>query len=260
MIQQKQIIVSLTSVPARFQQSLPRAIESLQRQTLQCPILLNIPKHYDKWGSVADVPRFDGVTLYTPCKDYGPATKLLGALEYVRDHREISHVITVDDDIIYQKHHIAYLAGSAAVLRHVAITNGGEALIRYPFRSHDGVKYRNAFCFVDVPSGYRGVVYPLEHLRDSDLPFALSSNLPKGVFNNDDAYFGMMLSLLGIPLFALPWTPVNLSQMTGVASAVQDQAEDRIENKKKFFSLELRMAISDVAKTKRGRVSLRWST
>ncbi|MCK5617148.1 hypothetical protein KAR91_85585, partial [Candidatus Pacearchaeota archaeon] len=86
-------------------------------------------------------------------------------------------------------------------------------------------------CFVDVPAGYRGVLYPVEPLMKDDSIFTLSKKLPKGAFNDDDAYFGIFLNYINIPLFAMPKKPglkridACYAGSSGVAEKVEKSRE-----------------------------------
>jgi hypothetical protein len=91
------------------------------------------------------------------------------------------------------------------------------------------------FKFVDCLAGFRGVLYPGRHLCDSRLPFTFFENLPAGVYFDDDIYFGIVLSMLKVPLFAIPMrlprgVGVRVSRMEG-GSAVQELIEkERTQN------------------------------
>jgi hypothetical protein len=115
------VLISLTSVPRRFDGALLEILGRLKSQHLQCEILLNIPRLYRKWGAVHvpdNLTKMKGVTVFSPTRDYGPGTNLLGALEYIQNRRDITHIITVDDDIVIEDDcHLHYLAAHARVFR-----------------------------------------------------------------------------------------------------------------------------------------------
>lgn len=252
------VIVSLTSIPRRFDAALPRAVESLTRQSLPCQIVVNIPREYRKWGAVSgdDLPAMpDGVTIHRPSRDYGPATKLLGAIEYARG-KAVSHIVTVDDDIVLSSpHYLRYLIACASIAKGCAVTVGGIRLDHAPFRNGDGLTYGSKFTFVDSPAGYLGVVYPAGPLLASRLPFDLSGTLPPGTFNDDDAYFGAVLHQLGVPLLAIPKFPGkrNREAEGSGPSAVAEQAQaDRVENESAIFSAAVAHGVIKVNRPQRG--------
>lgn len=237
-------LISLTSIPRRLDGSLLEVLATLKKQSLKCDILVNIPKAYRKWGPVQLIPsvlrNLEDVVVFSPSVDYGPATKLLGALEYIQDRPEITHVITVDDDmLIDDPKHLAYLAKYSEILPDCAITFGGIKLEKFPFRHGDGLTYERKFSFVDAPAGYKGVLYPMQRLRNSRVPFEFSNNLPPGVFNDDDAYFGIVLSTLNIPLFAIPKRPrgseIKSSPMEGGSAVVELAQKERTQNEMEIF-------------------------
>ena len=99
------IIVSLTSIPPRFDY-LYITINSILSQTIvPDKIVINIPKKYNNFSNDYELPCFfnEKVIIHNNCKDYGPATKLLGLhnFEVYNDMSEDDIIIIVDDDRIY---------------------------------------------------------------------------------------------------------------------------------------------------------------
>ena len=237
------VLISLTSIPRRLDGSLPEILAGLKRQRLKSQILVNIPTHYRKWGAV-EIPQalreIEDVIVFSPSKDYGPGTKLLGALEYIQQHPEITHVITVDDDmVIDDDRYLEHLAAHARALPNYAVTFGGIKLDRYPFKYLDGLSYDHHHRFVDGVAGFRGVLYPVHLMRGSQLPFTFFENLPAGAVNDDDAYFGIVLSVMKIPLLAIPiragGEAVKVSELEG-GSGVEEQVDKgRTQNEMEIF-------------------------
>jgi hypothetical protein len=234
--------ISLTTIPRRFGSCLQAVLDALSRQSASARILLNIPASYRKWHA-PDMPRHLSsvarLELNRPDHDYGPATKLLGALGHLRDDTEVTHVVTVDDDMLLQDpHYLAYLMDYSRILPDCAITIGGIDLTHPPYATTDGLRYRNRFRLVDIPAGYRGVVYPLATLKASPLPFSLQATLPEGIFHDDDAYFGILLSLLGIPLLAVPCKPgpqPTKAPDSGSSGVAERTLAERIDNEATIF-------------------------
>lgn len=224
------VVISLTSIPRRFSDALPRAVAALAGQSLQAPIVVNIPAGYRKWGPV-EPPSIPGATVFAPSRDFGPGTKLLGALEYIADKPEIDYVITCDDDVLPRsKTHLEYLLRCAEASPSAAITVKGVALEKPPFRAGDGLRYKNRFRRVHLPAGFRGVVYPVRKLRNSLLPFAFANEFPDGVFNDDDFYFGVLLQKFGIPLVAVPSRKLADAQGAGESGVAEQVELDRRDN------------------------------
>ena len=255
------VIISLTSIPRRFPDALPRAVEALARQSLRATIVVNIPAQYRKWGPV-EPPSIPGAVVFAPSQDFGPGTKLLGALEYIADKPEIDYVITCDDDVLPRSRtHLEYLSRCAEASPSAAITMKGVALEKPPFRAGDGLRYRNKFRHVHLPAGFRGVVYPVRKLRNSSLPFTFANEFPDGVFNDDDFYFGALLQKLDIPLIAVPGRRLANAQGAGESGVAEKVELDRRDNEANLirFALEkgfLRPDLPSLARAHKVRLAL----
>lgn len=231
-IQPENVIVSLTSVPRRFATTLPEVLSAIQRQSVAPRIVVSIPHAYRKWGASPPFETdIEGVEVFRPSRDYGPATKLLGGLEYAAAHPEITHIITVDDDVVAASDRLFEYLMVCAGITQGAVTPGGIRLKRPPFRrSGEGLSYKSRFHRTHIPSGYRSVIYPVAPLLRSDLPFRMIDDMPPGAFNDDDAYFGCLLGALSVELVAVPAIkPRNVAGDGG--SAVQEAAAmHRVDN------------------------------
>ncbi len=203
------VLISMTTIPSRMGSSTMAALDAMVASGHD--VVLSVPEEYRKWGA-PDIPSAlaerDDIALHRPKEDFGPATKLLGALDWLEtlSEHEYSHVVTFDDDIWYfdQAAPIAALLEAArAQDRPTAVTFGGIRLVHPPYRKGDGLTYDNVG-FVDAVAGYRGVLYPLEAVWPARATFfSLRHELPPGIFHDDDAYFGMALAHAGIPLLAI---------------------------------------------------------
>jgi hypothetical protein len=198
------ILLSIATVPPRFQEAITETLDSLSSVPLHKIVLIH--KHYKKWGP-AQVPaallaRTD-VEIVTPQRDYGPATKLLGAIEYVRAHPTYTHIITFDDDINYTHplELIKRFKFFASKRPNEVLTIGGIKLVRPPYAHRNGLKVHNVG-YVDMVAGCLGTLYPFATV-DNDLFFNASQHLPEGTFNDDDLYFGIVLSMLKIPIYSI---------------------------------------------------------
>ena len=201
-------VISITTVPHRINTSLPLVINSLKKQTIKCKILVCIPKIYRRWNNSCEIPDYlkndsDIIVWYTK-KDYGPGTKFLGALEYIEDNEDIKNIITMDDDMYYDyDKFIQYMLDKSIEHPNTALTFGGIKLMHTPYRWRNGLNYKNYNCYVDSPAGCNGVLYPIEPFRTDKRIFTFMDNLPDGIYNDDDAYFGIILSIMNIPLYSI---------------------------------------------------------
>lgn len=236
-------VISLTSVPRRFDTSLRSTIQAVRTQ-VNCPdIIVNLPVRYRKWGThevPAHLHGLANVTVNRTEVDYGPATKLLGALQFLSRNPGPTHVLTIDDDLVFtNKRHVDYLMRCSRIVPEAALTIGGIKLEGPPYRCDRGLTYDNRYTFVDLPAGYRCSSYPVRPLLESPLTFSLREELPDGVFSDDDIYFGILLSLLGIPLFALPsgfFSGMVASIGAGESAVAEHVAVDRKTNESEILS------------------------
>lgn len=93
------LIVSLSSIPPRFGR-IGATLRSLVAQTVPVRVELQVPRRYRRFpdwdGVLPEVP--EGVTIRRTEEDWGPATKLLGALD---GRPEDARILFCDDDQYY---------------------------------------------------------------------------------------------------------------------------------------------------------------
>lgn len=108
------ILVSLTTIPPRFQY-LPVTINSILNQTtMPDKIIIHIPQKYNNYSNDYLLPQFsdERIIVNTEVTDYGPATKLLGIYnhkiynEMHQDDEDDDVIIIIDDDRIYNTNFI----------------------------------------------------------------------------------------------------------------------------------------------------------
>ncbi len=89
--------IALTSIPPRFAQ-LPSVMAALLAQTVATRVVLLLPKAYRRFPGAYEMPVLPAGVETLICRaDYGPATKLLGAVE----HGITDKIIYCDDDWLY---------------------------------------------------------------------------------------------------------------------------------------------------------------
>lgn len=96
-------IITLTTIPTRFKY-LNDTLESLIAQNGQIDeVRLYIPKKFKRFpeydGQLPDVPK--GVNICTPDADFGPASKVLHAVQELQG--EDVQILFCDDDLLYAK-------------------------------------------------------------------------------------------------------------------------------------------------------------
>ena len=100
------IVFSLTTTPLRINNISP-TFDSLVKQTIKPNyILLNLPYKFDRTGEYYKIPSFlnyyDNVVVNRFDKDYGPITKLVGAIKYIPKDEDTWIIITDDDNLYLQ--------------------------------------------------------------------------------------------------------------------------------------------------------------
>jgi hypothetical protein len=192
----RRVIISLTSTPNRIGR-IGEVLETLFRQTAPSDgILVNIPYRFERSGEPYEVPEwlnaFPGVTIHR-CRDFGPATKLLGALECETD--AATAIITVDDDHLYPPVMVeTYRRTLAEGAGSVYCTSGFDITDRNAF-AQDVRGFlkavRSPMTPVHVAEGYGSVLY-LRGFFD-DAIFAILE-APACLFYSDDLYISNYLS------------------------------------------------------------------
>ena len=240
-------IISLTTVPKRLNmQCLIQSINSILNQSIQLKVILNIPLEYKKWKTEIVIPESlynnENIIIHRTKQDYGPATKLLGALEYLQTcDKPQKYVITIDDDIEYlDNSHIAKIINHSIKYPNYTIAIESLTLTHEPYRSSNGI-VGTCKGFVDIPAGFTWVLYPIFLFDKTQI---YSEGLPDGIFNDDDAYFGILMNRMNIPIY-VPQTPIefglNIRELNNGGSAVQDNVElHRIENESILYNYAIK--------------------
>ncbi len=97
---------SITSLPSRID-NIDETINSIKKQTLKPEkIFLNLPYKYKRFpdyqfsnNQLAKLNKYNIEIIR--CDDYGPATKLMGSISYIKNNYDC--VILIDDDHIYHE-------------------------------------------------------------------------------------------------------------------------------------------------------------
>ena len=98
--------VSLTTLPSRID-NIKETLYSIKKQTLQPDkIYLNLPLKFkrlkDQFFKQNQIDKLEDYKLQiSRCEDFGPATKLMGSIELIKNNYDC--VILLDDDHIYHK-------------------------------------------------------------------------------------------------------------------------------------------------------------
>lgn len=152
------VVASLSTLPPRGDH-LALTLESLLVQSYKLDaIYVNVPYSARRaQGPIEVPPCLTELSRRAPqiavlrTEDFGPGTKLLPALQQVRDRDAI--VITFDDDMIYDPRVVATLVAASTAHRHWAVGFCGWNVAR------NGDVERARTSFVDVLQGFAGAAY-----------------------------------------------------------------------------------------------------
>lgn len=217
------IVGSLTTIPGRYNK-LKRTLKSLEAQDIKLDaIYLGIPERSRRLNIEYPTIPDDIKELCTivPCAhDYGPLTKIAGALQMEQDPETI--IITFDDDVIYSPNLVATLLTRHKEFPQSAIGSSG-ILLGYGFPFYSTVNNGNnswnsltGFAIpekgrsVDILCGFSSVLYirkffpHANNLHEDFLKLPLSDN---DVYFNDDVMISAYLSAHNIERRIVPKVP-----------------------------------------------------
>jgi hypothetical protein len=192
------VIISFTTTPYRIDK-LQDTLTCLSNQTFKPrQIYLSIPHRFKRDDSEYIIPEwmqnYPNLTILRT-EDYGPATKLLGALEK-GEIKPNTILVTVDDDTCYPPHTVLQLATRAKRYPQAALGYSGVEL--FFGGNKDGVKFID---FDNQPAkileGWGAVAYR-PHFFDQSI-FEIAS-APSYCYNSDDMFISFHLTKNHIPL------------------------------------------------------------
>ena len=241
-------IVSLTSVPTRFKNELPKVLKHIKDNS-EVDIVLSIPKEYRKaWSWIdSDIEHLkELVTINIVDEDWGPATKLLGGIDWVKKNDlDVDGIITLDDDIIFTDFNLQLenLLKTATEKPNTVITTGG---LKLKHGKPSGVY--NQQC--DAVAGFMGVFYP-KNFWKTDLPFTLLKELSDGFYSEDDAYFGAVAYKSKINIWSTD-KKVTWKALTPISAVTVDLEGDRVDREIKLYKelIEKKMINDNIVKIK----------
>jgi hypothetical protein len=217
------IIISVTSIPNRFNNELIQVLKHIRHIT-DLMIVVSIPISYRKaWTyteeDLQELRKLDSVIINIVDEDWGPATKLLGGIEYIKKHNlDIDGIITIDDDILFSQPDkiINGLIETAKTRPDEIITSGGLKAWNPPYESGNGLDgVQNQYCH--AVAGFMGVFYPKSFFT-SPVLFSLFDEVGPDFYSEDDAYFGACAQRQNTKIWSTPHNSSfkSISQFSGV--------------------------------------------
>jgi hypothetical protein len=233
-------VISLTTTPKRIAHIRP-TLESLCAQTkkpdaiyLAAPAegLLRTGEKYDVPGWLKELPQ---VTLVQDVQDYGPATKLMGALHMEKDPN--THILYVDDDMLYHPELLSSLSQCAVYaalgFRGLGVTPDNRSLAPFFVMSKAAAELKIPFMAVPVLEGYAGVLVRRDMLDLLELASILKTPGAPKEFLNDDIVISAYLASRRIPRVCVFNAGGHTTAVTGqldLPGAISKLHEGYIEN------------------------------
>ena len=205
----KKYIVSFTTIPSRIKY-VPKVINNLKNQIIKpYKIFVCIPYFSKRKNIEYKIPNdwsFNDDVVIIRCKDFGPATKLLGCLDHVYDND--MPIITIDDDIIYESNTFKKLIAYSMVYPDSAISYSylaNDELMEDIYNKKDTSNYSSPL--VGYLEGYSSVLYKKKYIIKDMLDF-YNNDTDINNFLSDDLTISTWLNMQNIKLIGL--NPKNI--------------------------------------------------
>lgn len=206
------VVATYTTLPGR-EYTLEESIKSLLAQKRKLDVIyITIPKEAIRLGVCYTEPSDflkKNCVIVTPDQDYGPITKIYGALMREKDPKTC--ILSCDDDVIFPPEFVSTLMGKRKKYPRSAICGTGAMFGRglwflsivSSIKPFDGWKGFTGFRVgkngrpIDIAFGVGGVLYnrgmfpPREELYDKLWKYSIGD---KDIFHNDDVLISGYLS------------------------------------------------------------------
>ena len=201
----REIIATLTSIPSRLD-LVHHVIRNLLVQTVKPDrVVLSLPhesiREETEYVVTDDIQVLvnTGEIELLRCKDYGPATKLLGVLEHEmgKSKEEEPFIFFFDDDRLYHNNAIETMLSDGILDEEHAVCRMGNILYTEPYSQQRIVSYGvQDILEVDVFLGYGGV-----GVRPSFFDERVFTHEVEGSFFVDDIHLSGNLKRNGVSIF-----------------------------------------------------------
>lgn len=216
------LILSLTTIPCRIPH-LEQILSNLSLQTLKPDvILINVCEKYRRFGDGININelvnleniknlkiRYPSLAIKVLERDYGPLTKLMGALQFTMDKRDI--IVTVDDDITYPDNLLEQLVFYFDKTNH-KICYGLSAL-NFVGVNGNVKRCRTHLRVFNILEGFGGVIYSRQ-MFDDDFTTYINSIIENDYcFRSDDLTIHNYLHYRGIRKRVICTDQLNLQKL-----------------------------------------------
>lgn len=228
-LKDQDIVISLTTTPHRIKY-LELTLECLSRQNIPIrQIYLSLPHIFKRENIPYTIP--DWLEVYPNLtvlrtEDYGPATKILGALKNA-DLKEDTILISVDDDTCYPQNMALHLATRAKQNPKQAIGISGAEL-DFDGNIEGGIKkimVDNQS--VSILEGFAGIAYRQEFFNNTIYEIATEPNF---CYNSDDIYLSFHMAQNGVTRKTLISKFIKLQSLRQLTYGYNDDALYRLGN------------------------------
>jgi hypothetical protein len=237
------VVCSLTTIPSRLvDPHFPETFATIFSQDVPFDaIYLTIPHHSNRLKKpYPEIPKWilsdRRITVVRTEKDYGPITKIVGALLSESDPETI--IFTCDDDVKYPSNLVSSFLEKSKNHPDAAIGSHGIQIGSFPGylrwnpdeTRHGHGKYPCNFTpsdnptYVDILNGYSSVMYRRKFFQGSTIG-QLEDNFLSKVFENrdiylnDDIYISSYLNSQNIPRIVYSLPSVEVGKMDDPLSA-----------------------------------------
>lgn len=246
----RRVVASLTTMPDRYQKVV-KMLKSLKNQSYKLDaIYLSLPERSRRLNiDYPPIPEeISNLCTVVRCVDYGPITKIVGAL--ISEHFDDTIIITFDDDQLYPYTLVETLVNLHKRFPDAAIGSSGMLLKQecplcaiYPAGTEmifQVPKFQVQPCGrrVDSIYGYPGALYlrkhfPIDNLLEEEfLKYALINH---ECFMNDDIVISAYLSMKNVDRIIFPDVPVPAHVVNSVTRTRERTVSEISYDLDKFF-------------------------
>lgn len=235
----RQNVITLTTIPPRFESVLPTLRSLCEQDADISRVILALPRSYQKrsfgTATLSDLP--DGVEVLHTDTDWGPATKILPALEHFRG--QDVRLLYCDDDRIYHRDWASRLIAHNEQDPNICVVDAGEPVSAIDLRAkwdrplnHTlnlltlglfGKPHRRRVRSlipdkgkVDIAKGYGGVLVRPTFLDEQ------AFRIPDRFWAVDDIWLSGQMARLGISIYKVGRTPRSSPTRAGKTLALLD--------------------------------------
>lgn len=195
------VVISFTTIPSRIK-FLPEIIKNLKSQTLQPDIIYACIPYFSKRKNVkyeiSDDWKFEKNVKIVRCKDYGPATKLLGCISYEPDPDTM--IITIDDDHEYPPETVHIRVAYAMKYPDACFSLNGMDNNLHPINCSSKMNITDPT--VKYIEGFGAPLYRRKYITNEMLDF-FENKLSDECFLSDDLTISTWLQMQNVPLIVL---------------------------------------------------------